>query len=125
MAATVHTGKVRGPNQGNQNSYTYNNDTGGNVRVIIYWFYGGAGPSNHGIKLRFGDLSGDFLQGTSGNDDVHGKYVHGTYPTNLGRGSNVGLGIPTEFVLADGHGFYVYTHDNAAWCEYNIVTIPE
>ena len=124
MAATVHTGKLVGPNNGSPTGYTYNNDTGGNVRVIVYWFYGGAGPANEGLQIRFGDLSGSYCEGTTTNDDVYGKHAQGTYPSNLGRGT-LSLGIPSEFMLADGHGFYVYTSDNAGWCEYNIVTIPE
>ena len=124
MTATVHQGKLVGPNNGSPSTYTYTNSTGGNVRVIVYWFYGGAGPANQGLNLRFGDLSGSYCEGTTTNDDVYGKYVQGEYPSNLGRGT-ISLGIPSEFMLANGHGFTVYTSDNAGWAEYNIVTIPE
>ena len=125
MTSTVHTGKVVGSNNGSPNDYTYINNTGGNVRAIVYWIYGGAGPAGKSLSLRWGDLSGVHrCEGNLTNDDIYGKYLIVTGASNLGKGSN-DLGVPLEFILADGHGFYVVAESNAAWCEYSIVTIPE
>ena len=125
MSATVHTRKVVGSNNGSPSDYTYINNTGGNVRAIVYWLYGGAGPAGKSVSLRWGNLSGvDRCEGNLTNDDLYGKYLVVTGPSNLGKGSN-DLGVPLEFILADGHGFYVYCEAPAGWCEYSIVTIPE
>ena len=120
MTTTVYNGRVIRPNNGSPSTFTYTNSTGGNVRVIIYWFYGGAGSGGHGMYMKWGDLSGsDHCTARCQNDDVFGKHVNGN--ADLTYNSNV----PTEMILSNGQSWKMEAMDSAGWGEYSIAVITE
>lgn len=114
MAATVLNGSGNLP---------YTNDTGGNVRAIIYYM----SSVNFGGTRRISLTSSFGTSTITGNDDfVIGKDIAGGIITNnAGIGiQNVGGsittgGIPTQIMLANGESL------SATCGGYNVVIIPE
>lgn len=128
MASTVYTGK-------NQD-FQYTNNTGGNVRVIIYWLQYQYN-SNEYVKLVFGDLNGtsnDYIEYILANSSSSGgarlgrniaTYYQGERVLQQMISSETSDAVPLEIFLANGHVFQIDAQDNADIFGYNIVVIPE
>tara|TARA_B100000427_G_scaffold97213_1_gene80020 strand:- start:397 stop:822 length:426 start_codon:yes stop_codon:yes gene_type:complete len=140
MTSTVIQEVKRGTGS-NISQVIYDNTTGGNVRLIIYFMK---------FDSKAGGHSTIFMGPDAPNDDnlMHGT---GSYPNTLefGINDNLWLGrhmtyagfanshnsggssgyMPSELMLADGYKLYLYTNsayqnDDVA-CMYNILVIPE
>ena len=118
MAATVLTGNL----SGNQ-SFTYTNNTGGNVRFITEYFNAGVSASNNFVGT-FGFGNGT----TSGTSWVQWDLFDGYYAgKHISPITSVGNPFPNELMLADG--------DRVTWVvqnvtfgrkpSYNFLVIPE
>tara|TARA_B100001094_G_scaffold314467_1_gene353344 strand:+ start:2264 stop:2653 length:390 start_codon:yes stop_codon:yes gene_type:complete len=127
MAATVLTGTI--PNGG---SFSYTNNTGGNLRFIVYLLSAGYSDGS--------SAAGTFRIGGSGNDGVQwtlyettnvGKYVanggSAAFPHGFAS-TNEGEPFPVEFVIADGHSVNWNPPTSTNWFanpKYNFLVIPE
>ena len=120
MAATVLTGNK----SGNQ-SFTYTNNTGGNVRFITEYFNAGVNASNNFVGT-FGFGNG----ATNASNWVQWDLFDGYYAgKHVSPQSTVGNPFPNEIMLADG--------DRISWAvqnvtftsgrkpSYNFLVIPE
>ena len=126
MAASVYTGKGR--------DFAYTNNTGGNVRVIIYWLHIYWNSSEY-VKLVWGDLNGtseDYVEhiideGQNGQIRF-GKgvaaYVEGDRAINNAYAQD-SFAAPTEIFLANGHVFRITAEEDEDVKGYNVVIIPE
>tara|TARA_B100000131_G_C17959599_1_gene549858 strand:+ start:91 stop:507 length:417 start_codon:yes stop_codon:yes gene_type:complete len=138
MSATVHTGT---------GNFSYTNNTGGNIRVIICHVLvaDGASGNEMGIKMRFGPPGSAYmfqLQGGS-NQQVYGtgKYITGAHQAAgnyaISQAGNSGgfigankYGRESMFVsdiwLGNGESIDIQTIDASyplkSW---NILTVPE
>ena len=118
MAATVITKELNGSltGQGGDDEYTYTNNTGGNVRAILYWVNGGSGSGNS--DLRWGDFSDQYL------------YTEVAFPSSAAWGRGVAgpatsANFPTELMLADGHKFQFQCNQNNTNLCFTVLIIPE
>ena len=125
MAATVLTGTLV---QGTTFSYT--NNTGGNVRFMIYYMHTGwtdgnspAGTFGWGAASGNGQMEMDIFEGTQigkyiANAATQGSSVHGYAHSSS---------VPVEFMLADNHIVW-WNPPNYNWVKaphYNFLVIPE
>ena len=119
MAATVITKELNGSltgQSGSDESYTYTNSTGGNVRAILYWVNGGQGGA--ASTLRWGDLTDQYL------------YTEVTFPASVAWGRGVvgpatADNYPTELLLANGHKFTFECNPNHTNLCFTVLIIPE
>ena len=119
MAATVITKELNGSltgQSGSDDEYTYTNNTGGNVRAILYWANGGSGSGNS--DLRWGDFSDQYL------------YTEVAFPSSAAWGRGVAgpatsANFPTELMLADGHKFQFQCNQNNTNLCFTVLIIPE
>ena len=139
MTATVYTGR--------RQNFTYTNNTGGNVRVIIYWLYVYQTNGSDRLQMRWGtQTSGEFPTNTSytnwaetddwgGSTTFHmGKNcifnnASDHMSSNSKRDGN-SFAYPSEIYLANGHVFEIKSTGSTSDIEerimgYNIVVIPE
>ena len=118
MAATVLTG-----NKSGNESFTYTNNTGGNVRFITEYFNAGVNASNNFVGT-FGFGNGT----TSGTNWVQWDLFDGYFAgKHVAPSPTVGNPFPNEIMLADG--------DRVTWViqnvtfgrkpSYNFLVIPE
>jgi len=129
MAATVHTG--------NGQNFSYTNNTGGNVRVVISLALNNTSvqASTNGIQIRCGPPgSATILSTTSGTNHRFngiGKNIarQGGSSSSDGVGASASNDVDcmcTEFYLADGHSIDVEGVLGSYPLKfYNILTIPE
>tara|TARA_B100000965_G_scaffold382378_1_gene380696 strand:+ start:445 stop:840 length:396 start_codon:yes stop_codon:yes gene_type:complete len=129
MAATVHTG--------NNQNFSYTNNTGGNVRVVISLALNNTSvqASTNGIKIRCGPPgSPDILNANSsqnGRFNGIGKNIarQGGSSSSDGVGASASNDVDcmcTEFYLAEGHSIDVQGVSGSYPLKfYNILTIPE
>ena len=129
MAATVHTG--------NGQNFSYTNNTGGNVRVVISLALNNTSvqASTNGIQIRCGTPgSATILSTTSGTNHRFngiGKNIarQGGSNNSDGVGASASNDVDcmcTEFYLADGHSIDVEGVSGSYPLKfYNILTIPE
>ena len=120
MAATVLTGNL----SGNQ-TFTYTNNTGGNVRFITEYFNAGINASNNHVGT-FGFGNGATNSSNWVQWDLFDGYYAGKHTTPI---SATGNPFPCEIMLADG--------DRISWVvqnvtftggrnpSYNFLVIPE
>ena len=130
MTATIHTG--------NGQNFSYTNNTGGNVRVVISLALNDTSvqANTNGIKIRCGAPgSPDILQANSGTNSRFngiGKNIarqggtnHSGHFVGASGSSDVDC-MCTEFYLADGHSIDVQGVSPSYPLKfYNILTIPE
>ena len=129
MAATIHTG--------NGQNFSYTNNTGGNVRVVISLALNDTSVQalTNGIKIRCGAPgSPDILQANS-SQNARFNGIGKNIARQGGSNSSDGVGASasndvdcmcTEFYLADGHSIDVQGVDASYPLKfYNILTIPE
>ena len=120
MAATVLTGNK----SGNQ-SFTYTNNTGGNVRFITEYFNAGVNASNNFVGT-FGFGNG----ATNASNWVQWDLFDGYYAgKHVSPQSTVGNPFPNEIMLADGDRV-TWTVTNVTFTggrkpSYNFLIIPE
>jgi len=118
MAATVLTGNLSG-----NESFTYTNNTGGNVRFITEYFNAGVSASNNFVGT-FGFGNGT----TSGTSWVQWDLFDGYYAgKHISPITSIGNPFPNELMLSDG--------DRVTWVvqnvtfgrkpSYNFLVIPE
>ena len=120
MAATVLTGNLN-----TSQSFTYTNNTGGNVRFITEYFNAGVNASNNFVGT-FGFGNG----ATNASNWVQWDLFDGYYAgKHVAPQSTVGNPFPNEIMLADG--------DRISWAvqnvtftggrkpSYNFLVIPE
>ena len=119
MAATVLTG-----NLSTNQTFTYTNNTGGNVRFITEFFSAGVGASNS-YTGTFGFGNGT----TSGSNWIQWDLFDGYFAGKHIPYSSTGNPFPNEIMLADG--------DRVTWVvqnvtftggrkpAYNFLVIPE
>mgnify|MGYP001443967477 CR=1 FL=1 len=141
MAATVYTGRKQ--------NFTYTNNTGGNVRVIIYWLYVDQTAGADRLTMRWGtQTSGGWPSNASyknwaesydwgGSKDFHmGKNImssngpHDHVSSNAKSDSSGAFAYPSEIYLANGHVFEILCTGSTSNVQermigYNIVVIPE
>ena len=127
MASTVNAGS---------GNWSYTNSTGGNVRVIISFFYNHPSQStNAGLtQVIAGVTVATANSGTNSRFTGFGKHVTyivsagGTYPIQV-KGvvgyQAGGSGFVDEFWLADGQSTSVSAAGNLQPLGYNILIIPE
>ena len=135
MAAEIFTGQIT-PGQ----SVTYNNSTGGNVRIIINYLYAGndqaqggsmtvewgtAGSTNTKTSFSiskyttFGKSVGWSVPGSSQNSAAAGQNAYTGGPATAG---------PTEVYLKNGDFFEITTSNNysgSSQLRYQYVVVPE
>ena len=128
MATTVHTG--------NGQNFSYTNNTGGNVRVVISLALNDTSQQSfsNGIKIRCGTPgSPDILQANSSTNARFNGIGKNIARQGGSAGYTVGASASndvdcmcTEFYLADGHSIDVQGVDASYPLKfYNILTIPE
>ena len=140
MAATVYTGRKQ--------NFTYTNNTGGNVRVIIYWLYVDQTHGADRLTMRWGtQTSSSWPTNASyknwaesydwgGSKDFHmGKNIMSSngqdhVSSNAKADSSGSFAYPSEIYLADGHVFEITSTGSTSDVQerimgYNIVVIPE
>ena len=128
MATTVHTG--------NGQNFSYTNNTGGNVRVVISLALNDTSvqASTNGIKIRCGvPGSPDILQANSSTNARFNGIGKNIARQGGSAGYTVGASASndvdcmcTEFYLANGHSIDVQGVDASYPLKfYNILTIPE
>ena len=128
MATTVHTG--------NGQNFSYTNNTGGNVRVVISLALNDTSVQalTNGIKIRCGAPgSPDILQANSSTNARFNGIGKNIARQGGSAGYTVGASASndvdcmcTEFYLADGHSIDVQGVDASYPLKfYNILTIPE
>ena len=118
MAATVFTGNLN-----TSQSFTYTNNTGGNVRFITEYFNAGVNASNNFVGT-FGFGNGATNASNWVQWDLFDGYYAGKHISPI---STVGNPFPNEIMLADG--------DRVTWViqnvtfgrkpSYNFLVIPE
>ena len=137
MAATVHSGS-------NQN-FSYTNNTGGNIRVIIGHVVCSTDDSSadSGIKMRFGASNSPYVFQVAGGTNQgfggfgkHLTYIMADYAGGQSSGTGAAKGMfgygksntcfCDEIWLADGESINIQAV-NASYPlkTYNILTIPE
>ena len=119
----------------------YDNNTGGNVRLIIYYikfysqsggftkcFVGPTAPNDDSLAYQTYTNTIEFDPGNSmvaGHN--MGLYEANDYALHNALGSSGYM--PVELVLADGYKFWVYSNapyaSNDVVCAYNMLAIPE
>ena len=128
MATTVHTG--------NGQNFSYTNNTGGNVRVVISLALNDISQQSfsNGIRIRCGAPgSPDILQANSSTNARFNGIGKNIARQGGSAGYTVGASASndvdcmcTEFYLADGHSIDVQGVDASYPLKfYNILTIPE
>ena len=128
MATTVHTG--------NGQNFSYTNNTGGNVRVVISLALNDTSQQSfsNGIKIRCGAPgSPDILQANSSTNARFNGIGKNIARQGGSAGYTVGASASndvdcmcTEFYLADGHSIDVQgVYASYPLKFYNILTIPE
>ena len=138
MAATVYTGRKQ--------NFTYTNNTGGNVRLIIYWLYVYQTAGADRLTMRWGtQTSGGFPANASYTNWAESYDWGGSKTFYMGKnmissnssdknGLNAspgeGYSYPGEIYLANGHVFEIKSTGSTSDIEerimgYNIVVIPE
>tara|TARA_B100000579_G_scaffold188906_1_gene154133 strand:- start:602 stop:1006 length:405 start_codon:yes stop_codon:yes gene_type:complete len=134
MAAEVLTGQLA-----SNNTFTYTNSTGGNVRVVINYIYTGTSSTP---TIEFGDASatGQNAYWTNrtffnlSENTTFGKSLGWSSPQNQATGQNAvtasgsDTGGPTEVYLKNTETFKITASASSsfAWnCRYQIVVIPE
>ena len=135
MAAEIFTGQIT-PGQ----SVTYNNSTGGNVRIIINYLYAGNDQAQGGSMTVEWGTSGSDLTKTSfsiSKQTSFGKSlgwaVPGSAQNSPAAGQNAYTGGsatagPTEVYLKNGDFFEITTSNNYAGSSqlrYQYVVVPE
>ncbi len=142
MTSTVIQGTKRGTGA-KVSQIIYENNTGGNVRLIIYFmkfhsksngssktFMGPDAPNDDDLGHHTGSYP-NTVEFDPGQDFWMGKSMavyQQTDNNNYNAGGHSGY-HPTEMILANGYKFYVYS--NAAYltddrvCQYSMVAIPE
>ena len=142
MTATVIQGTKRGTGA-KVSQIIYENNTGGNVRLIIYFmnfhsrsmgstktYMGPDAPNDDNL----GHTSGSYpntVEFDPGADFWFGKsmavYMQSDV-NNYNAGGNTGY-HPTEMILANGYKLYVYSNEQYLTddrvCQYSMVAIPE
>ena len=111
-------------------NWNYTNNTGGNVRVIIAFFYNGT-TSTSGITQTIANVNvASYTNGTNSSFTGFGKHVTWR-STNSSNGyqvsgvvGNAGDGFVDEFYLADGQSASV-TATSGSPKGYNILIVPE
>ena len=141
MTTSIYTGAINGT--GNHNvTVLYNNDTGGNVRVIWYYLHTGTAGGASDQKMFIGGpapADGNvFAQHESGTymDTVELDLTQQVYlgmnmgiTNGTGTTSGADCRFPIEIMLANGHKLSFWTNPN--WgtqetaLEYNFIVIPE
>ena len=127
MASTVNAGT------GNWN---YTNNTGGNVRVIIAFFYNNPASSNYDaglVQVIAGVETASDSSGTNQHFRGFGKHVtyisgsnSSSYQVKNVVGNSGGRGFVDEFYLADGQSASVNgTNGGYPPKGYNILIVPE
>ncbi len=120
MAATVLTGNLN-----TSQTFTYTNNTGGNVRFMTQYFNAGVGASQNYVGT-FGFGNG----ATSGSNWVQWDLFDGYYAgKNISPISTVGNPFPNEIMLADGDRV-TWVVQNVTFTSgrkpaYNFLVIPE
>ena len=128
MATTVHTG--------NGQNFSYTNNTGGNVRVVISLALNDISQQSfsNGIRIRCGAPgSPDILQANSSTNARFNGIGKNIARQGGSAGYTVGASASndvdcmcTEFYLANGHSIDVQGVDASYPLKfYNILTIPE
>ena len=128
MTATIHTG--------NGQNFSYTNNTGGNVRVVISLALNDISQQSfsNGIKIRCGAPgSPDILQANSSTNARFNGIGKNIARQGGSAGYTVGASASndvdcmcTEFYLANGHSIDVQGVDASYPLKfYNILTIPE
>ena len=128
MTATIHTG--------NGQNFSYTNNTGGNVRVVISLALNDTSQQSfsNGIKIRCGAPgSPDILQANSSTNARFNGIGKNIARQGGSAGYTVGASASndvdcmcTEFYLANGHSIDVQGVDASYPLKfYNILTIPE
>ena len=128
MTATIHTG--------NGQNFSYTNNTGGNVRVVISLALNDISQQSfsNGIRIRCGAPgSPDILQANSSTNARFNGIGKNIARQGGSAGYTVGASASndvdcmcTEFYLADGHSIDVQGVDASYPLKfYNILTIPE
>ncbi len=126
MTATVFTGTLTAGN-----NFSYTNDTGGNVRFMIYYMNTGFTDGNSPAgTFGWGAASGvngqveiDLFEGTNigkyiANAATQGSSVHGYAHSSA---------VPVEFMLANNHIVW-WNPPNYNWQQaphYNFLVVPE
>lgn len=145
MTSTIVTGVLNGTG-GNNTTVLYNNDTGGNVRIIWYYMY--VGYKNGASQSMF--IGGD----PPADGDLYSNQQSGTFmnvvrletPQQLYAGTNLAVitgndhihnnastannaRFPLEVMLANGHKLSFWTDSvwvgNETALHYNFIAIPE
>ena len=135
MAAEILTGQLAA-----NNTFTYTNSTGGNVRVVINYIYTGSSSTP---TIEFGDASATGQNAywtnrtffTLSQQTTFGKSLGWSSPQNQATGQNAVTsgnygdgGGPTEVYLKNTETFKITASASSsfAWnCRYQIVVIPE
>ena len=128
MTATIHTG--------NGQNFSYTNNTGGNVRVVISLALNDISQQSfsNGIRIRCGAPgSPDILQANSSTNARFNGIGKNIARQGGSAGYTVGASASndvdcmcTEFYLANGHSIDVQGVDASYLLKfYNILTIPE
>ena len=128
MTATIHTG--------NGQNFSYTNNTGGNVRVVISLALNDTSQQSfsNGIRIRCGAPgSPDILQANSSTNARFNGIGKNIARQGGSAGYTVGASASndvdcmcTEFYLANGHSIDVQGVDASYPLKfYNILTIPE
>tara|TARA_X000001036_G_C20024077_1_gene539908 strand:- start:33 stop:440 length:408 start_codon:yes stop_codon:yes gene_type:complete len=135
MAAEIFTGQIT-PGQ----SVTYNNSTGGNVRIIINYLYAGNDQAQGGSMTVEWGTSGSDLTKTSFGISKYtsfGKSVAWSSPSSSQNSPASGQNAytagsatagPTEVYLKNGDFFQISTSNNysgSSQLRYQYVVIPE
>ena len=120
----------------NQPSFTYTNNTGGNVRVVINYLSASGNIVSSSFSFSAGNLGINQNVGESrvvvGRNLAFSRYIEGTgsLAANNAYGAAAGFGrvsneiaLPTEVMLSSGQVFAL-SGSNAS-ISYNIVVIPE
>ena len=133
MAAEILTGQLAA-----NNTFTYTNSTGGNVRVVINYIYTGSSSTP---TIEFGDASATGQNAYWTNRTFFGLTQNTIFGKSIGwssansttgqaaitsGGSNTGG--PTEVYLKNTETFKITASASSsyAWnCRYQIVVIPE
>ena len=111
-------------------SWSYTNSTGGNVRVIISFFYNGTTSTSGLTQIVAGVSVASQTNGTNTSFIGFGKHVTWRSTANSygyqvsGVVGNAGSGFVDEFWLADGQSASVSGSPGTPK-GYNIVIIPE
>jgi len=110
---------------GNTQTFTYTNNTGQNVRIVIN-FCSIQTSVNYGTMSWAGvNLSLPFNSSCSFGRNLAYSYTSTGHGNNMYFPTTTGGAIPTELMIANGQSFAINANTGGNIYAYNIVVIPE